>query len=796
MSGLFEHIEMFDESDKVATRQAIAVANKRFNDKFAGFLRQASTKKEFESRLALVDTDINNMVADVANEYGGDAEKIAAAIKDAAAMTHTATCDCDGKCEGTCKCGGCDNCKCDSKKTANEYDPYSEGPAWDKAVELFIYKYGTRGDTEENARYHINEQKDRILQQVRNPQNVQEVLNAIAKIFGIEPQHDPYDGDDGHDNPFGDKFSKNEERPERLKAQDEIQLADEHSQVSPWLKKQIQDEDQEDGGNLRNKEANESWSNPNFEHGNSDSQYENEYCKWCNGSGCEACERKGPDSPDIKPIPTLPYPKDISIEANINSQPIANPVPLERSHGTNPLEREPNDDRDASLAKQPSAVGNKTSGAHKVEEKGDKFYVTEKGEGEVAGPFDSSEDAHARANELNDLENLEKEAGLWSDFVRDQRKPQAAPAEGATPTDEDDEIDDLDILTPPESPDNPDDYILGPVGMAAAHGLENAGNWAGRKLFGPNWPNRGASVTPAMAKALQLKEAAKPETGDKTEERESLPKGDEDALGGPSPKIDKKKWVPNATNPDGNLEPIDTEGENSPHPTRHMDIKQKPDYQQDTLENLDKYDNNVWSREQLPSADDNAGFNTERNISQDGQSGTFSDKGQAKPVTREALATMDKTASFRAFLNDIGMPHEQFVKLDDEQKSKLWDIYNNYDMPWYMADEGLDQPLKEEPTEEEIAAEPAGIEEPNIEEEIAIDEPVDEPIEEPIIDEGPEDIEDIIEREDDDDDRVEVIDEDEDLDLDEEDPFADAENISDEELQDLIEEFEDNPDEY
>jgi hypothetical protein len=189
MSGIFEELEMFDEGDKVATRQAIAVANKRFNDKFAGFLRQASSKKEFASRLALVDTDINNMVADVANEYGGDAAKIAAAIK--ASMIYTATCDCDGNCKGECSCGGCDSCKCASKKTANELLPAEE---------------------------------------------------ACSNC-----------GNHGCEHCTGDPEAAktaSEERPERLKAQDEIQLAEEHSQVNPWLKKQIQDEDQEDGGNL------------------------------------------------------------------------------------------------------------------------------------------------------------------------------------------------------------------------------------------------------------------------------------------------------------------------------------------------------------------------------------------------------------------------------------------------------------------------------------------------------------------------------------------------------------------
>jgi len=732
MSGIFEELEMFDEGDKVATRQAIAVANKRFNDKFAGFLRQASSKREFEGRLALVEQDINNMVADVANEYGGDAEKIATAVKKSVryiavspaydeavnriitnydsmgfdeehrrsmlnqqasaflkqvtdpnnpdeieqviannlgltsahiAMVRKATCNCDGNCKGECSCGGCDSCKCASKKTANELTPADE---------------------------------------------------LCNNCGGHGCEHCTGD-------PEATKTAK-EDRPERLKAQDEIQKADEHSQVPPWLKKQDEDEDQEDGGNRK---------------------------------------------------------------SNIESQPVANPVPLAERPGYTAG----GGDIDAALEQAPSAVGTgKEAAAHKVEKKDDKFYVTEKGEGEVAGPFDSQEDAYARANELNDLENLETEE------THSEKESSVTAA------------------------------------MAKALELKHAND---------NWVNEGDTVTEdgetkrvedieqeGDEKVVKLddgstedidsvKVAADVETGDKTEERESLPTGNEDAHDGPSPKIDKKKWVPNATNPNGNLEPIKTEGENSPVPTRQMDIKQKPDYQQDTLENLNKYDNNVWEREQLPSADDNAGFDGTRNIDQPTKAAeTFPDKGQTNPVTREALSAMDRTASFRVFLNDIGMSHADFRNASDEQKSRLWDIYNNYDMPKYTEEEGLDQPLKQNPDDDlldemvidsELGVDPfAG----DVDEEVGFNGKIDElPIEEEvIIEETPEDVESIIEREDDEGDRVTVVDEgDEDIDLNidedleefaEIDPSEFSEGPSEEELEDLIRNIEENPDDF
>jgi hypothetical protein len=597
MSGIFEELEMFDEGDKVVTRQAIAAATKRLNDNFGGFLRQASNKKEFESRLALVDTDINNMVADVVTEYGGDAEKIASAVKETVKTAFTPTTPAaDEPCSN---CGG------------HGYEHCSDDPEASKTA--------------------------------------------------------------------------SEDRPERLEAQDEIQLAEEHSQVNPWLKKQIQDEDQEDGGNLRNKEAN--------------------------------------------------------LE---DSQPVANPVPFEKQHGTNPLEKERGGDRDEFLSNQPSAIGtggskeaapvlplgwNKenednlgvhpldnprgaSSSAHTVEKKGDEFVVVEDGGEEAAGPFNSKEKAQARAKELNELENLEKEAAAFN-----EAEQEASARSNLYP-----ESGDVKVSPAPKKPTtcpscNGEGLIRNNTPISEQHqAMLNELGWDAvnesnvpvyRYYYDPcpncadehSWEGSG-QVTATMKKALALKEAAargekrsfffnkptvcpqcqmetepvikedtmgpekvcpicdadmtqtqnphiaaKPETGDSTEKNEKLPTGNEDAHDGPSPKMDKTKWKPNATNPNGNLEPIKTEGENSPHPTRQMDIKQKPDYQNDDPW---EHDNNVWEREELPTAtEDEAGFEGTRNIDQPTKAAeTFPDKGQTNPVTREALAGNERVAIF------------------------------------------------------------------------------------------------------------------------------------------------------
>jgi hypothetical protein len=498
MSGLFEHISAFDNQAQTATRQAVAVAHKRFNDRFSPFLKNASTDFEFNSRLALVDADVKAMIADVAAEYDADAIKVEAALKSAIAATRISGCGCGDKCDDDCSCDA-DSCSCSKKRS----------------------------------------------------------------------KKDP------------DKGSK---RPEHLKAQDEIQEADEHSQVPPWLKKQDDDEDQEDGGNRKSKVATEENEKSNIK-----------------TKSCQECGK------EFEPI-----------------------------H---------NDEEDVycpgcSLGNSPAWKSVFGSAAHKVEQKDGKYFVIEDGDEKAAGPFDSKEEAEARAEKLNGLENLEKEAagpmgpGGFTPAPGLETLPGFTPGLGLGGTMNSGglgELPKVDTNIPqpwngqplfnPNGTDNPKalpDYWNDPANERELIDRNNQilgeQNALDAITIKPSNPSQAlvASVTPAMAKALELKEAAKPETGDSTEEREELPTGDESALDGPSPKMDKKKWKPNATNPEGNLKPIESEGDHSPHPTHKQDIKQKPDYEN---EDIAEHDNKVWKREQLKSdTEDNAGFNKDKNV--------------------------------------------------------------------------------------------------------------------------------------------------------------------------------------
>lgn len=128
-------------------------------------------------------------------------------------------------------------------------------------------------------------------------------------------------------------------------------------------------------------------------------------------------------------------------------------------------------------------------------------------------------------------------------------------------------------------------------------------------------------------KEAATKEADAPKDGGGATKRESLPTADPSGLGGPSPKIDKKTWKPNALNEKGNLKPVDTEMSGSPVPTDDIDIKERPDYEGDFLKGTDS----VTEHQSLPSAGD-SGQSTERNISQEGQGGTWTE-AENQPVT-------------------------------------------------------------------------------------------------------------------------------------------------------------------
>lgn len=140
----------------------------------------------------------------------------------------------------------------------------------------------------------------------------------------------------------------------------------------------------------------------------------------------------------------------------------------------------------------------------------------------------------------------------------------------------------------------------------------------------------------------------------------SLPKGDGRSIGtGASPKIDKKEWKPNALNADGNLPavPEGIEMDGTPNPNERQDlIDEDRDYERDFDDKIDA----ATTSQDLPSGEGDS-FNTDKNISQEGQMGSWTET-QNSPVTDKVFASFTSAASaiakfrVRTELEDKGLP--------------------------------------------------------------------------------------------------------------------------------------------
>lgn len=168
---------------------------------------------------------------------------------------------------------------------------------------------------------------------------------------------------------------------------------------------------------------------------------------------------------------------------------------------------------------------------------------------------------------------------------------------------------------------------------------------SGRDQFQGQIPVTTEPQMPMPGTTAATHEAEAPRDGGGAVVTEKLPKGDGKSIGTePSPKIDKKKWT--------DLPKVDDETSGSPHPTVEQDlVDDKPDYEGDFLRDTDA----VTESQDLPAADD-SGQSTERNVSQDGQSGTWSTDNGVNPVTS---STDPDINPLRAILENGFVPQTQ-----------------------------------------------------------------------------------------------------------------------------------------
>jgi hypothetical protein len=128
---------------------------------------------------------------------------------------------------------------------------------------------------------------------------------------------------------------------------------------------------------------------------------------------------------------------------------------------------------------------------------------------------------------------------------------------------------------------------------------------------------------------------------------EDLPAANADGLSKkPSgPPINRDTWKPNALNPNGNLEPVDTEMRGSPHPDETIDILEAiPANRDDDF--LDGT-RSVTETQDLPSANDD-GYSTDKNT-ETIHTDTWSQNNGASPVTSNFLSRREVDAAIRDY---------------------------------------------------------------------------------------------------------------------------------------------------
>jgi hypothetical protein len=96
MSSLFEVLAKLDaeEQERREGNRAIVAAQTRAKERFAKFVGQAKNKEDLDARLALIDSNLRDLISDVVNEYGGDPDRVYLATTAVLGGGHASDCDC------------------------------------------------------------------------------------------------------------------------------------------------------------------------------------------------------------------------------------------------------------------------------------------------------------------------------------------------------------------------------------------------------------------------------------------------------------------------------------------------------------------------------------------------------------------------------------------------------------------------------------------------------------------------------------------------------------------------------
>lgn len=75
--GLFEYLAANEDTGRVSRRKAIAIFQKRASDRFGAFIKGATSEVDHQARLEMIREDLERLAAEVGEEYGVSAERLA-----------------------------------------------------------------------------------------------------------------------------------------------------------------------------------------------------------------------------------------------------------------------------------------------------------------------------------------------------------------------------------------------------------------------------------------------------------------------------------------------------------------------------------------------------------------------------------------------------------------------------------------------------------------------------------------------------------------------------------------------
>jgi hypothetical protein len=581
--SLFEHISATDDSERVSHRKSAAVADQRFKDQFLGFLKGASSREELAARWDLVEGDFREMVASVCDEYGGDPKQVEAQVKEAFGVGDAVNAVGDAVNAGGDALGApsalVHQIPGVGGAVGTSFDATVGAPLWaaDQGTSLATGHAG--GDPaaigQGNVEVPLTD------------------LRSSSKLAAIPP--------------------------DKLKAGIDG-LFDDIASIYGGLSAPVSE--------LQDIFSQFGYTNPDDLLRATAGAFDDVYGTW--GEGDEQLDYALDVVSDFSfwsPeeffafCPSCPQPsggdyfdgQDAAMESDEfggGSWEDQQNAGMERGGSTAPLVR---------TARRPKMCPYHNELTDASLQAGEPQYAAFSGL--VGGPSHCKGEFDGKCNFKPEMVSQSYWDGKKqeADERKQQREQQQAEEINSIP--------EADAVQEPEILEEGD----GVTDLGAD--LEDAPSAVGEQPFTE------AIEHEPMALAASTKTSEADRDGGGAVKRETLPIGNKDALKGPSPEMDKSKWTNPKNREKSNLKPIDTEMEGSRNPTIQQTLwehRPNDEFAKDYDIEPELGDTAGLTSQDLPTTGEEGGDSTEKNISQDGQGGTFNSTGlDANPVTKD-----------------------------------------------------------------------------------------------------------------------------------------------------------------